>query len=76
MRIGEATTKDITDPKGTLALNKPTVMGIVEQAQKGVKAPIMAPSILPSAPLCDNQRCLGQSKHPTFAAGLTLFSSH
>ncbi len=51
LRIGEATTKDITDPNGTLALSKPTVIGIVEQAQKGVKPPIKAPRTLPNAPL-------------------------
>ncbi len=55
-RIGEATTKDMTDPKGTRALRSPTVMGIVEQAQKGVTAPIRAPRIFPSTPLWESHR--------------------
>jgi hypothetical protein len=54
-RMGEAITKDITGPKGAPAFKKPRVMGMVEQAQKGVRAPIRAPRRFPMIPCLDSQ---------------------
>ena len=51
---GEAIRKDIVEPKGTPAFKNPTVIGIVEQAQKGVNAPNPAAIILPIMPEPDN----------------------
>ena len=45
-------------PKGTLAFRNPTVMGIVEQAQKGVNAPSPAAIILPHNPFPDKYFCI------------------
>lgn len=47
---GEAIRNDMVAPKGTPAFRKPTVMGMVEQAQKGVRAPNPAAIILPKKP--------------------------
>jgi len=47
---GEAMINDITDPKGAPALNIPKVIGMVEQAQKGVREPTVAPRKLPHIP--------------------------
>ena len=52
---GEAMTKEITGPKGAPALSKPRVMGMVEQAQKGVRAPTAAAMMLPKIPFRESQ---------------------
>jgi hypothetical protein len=54
---GDDIKNDITDPKGNLAFKKPTVIGIVEQAQKGVTAPKIAPAIFPKMPFPLNSFC-------------------
>lgn len=51
---GEAIRNDMVDPKGTPACKNPTVIGIVEQAQKGVKAPNPAAITLPNIPAPDS----------------------
>jgi len=51
---GEAIRNDMVDPKGTPAFKNPTVIGIVEQAQKGVKAPNPAAITLPNIPAPDS----------------------
>jgi hypothetical protein len=55
---GDAIRNDIADPNGTFALRKPTVIGIVEHAQKGVSAPNAAPIIFPIIPLPDSFFCI------------------
>ena len=51
---GEAIRKDIVEPNGTPAFRKPTVIGMVEQAQKGVNAPNPAAMTLPIIPEPDS----------------------
>jgi hypothetical protein len=58
LRRGEEIKNDIVAPKGTLALNNPTVIGIVEQAQKGVNAPNPAAIIFPHNPFPDKYLCI------------------
>jgi len=43
---GDEITNDITVPNGTPACKNPSVIGTVEQAQKGVTAPKITPIIL------------------------------
>ena len=57
---GDAIRNDIVAPKGTPALRKPTVMGRVEHAQKGVSAPNPAAITFP--------------KNPAFSIFLLIFS--
>ena len=57
---GEAIRNDIVAPNGTPALRKPTVMGSVEQAQKGVSAP--------------NPTAITFPKKPAFSIFLLIFS--
>ncbi len=46
---GDAIMKLITDPKGAPALSNPTVIGIVEHAQKGVNAPTIDAKTFPQS---------------------------
>jgi hypothetical protein len=65
---GEAMTNDITGPKGAPAFSIPRVIGIVEQAQKGVKEPTTAPRKLPHIPRRESH-CL------SFSWGIYINSS-
>ncbi len=51
---GDEIKNDMTEPNGTLAFKKPTVIGIVEQAQNGVTDPNIAAAIFPIIPLPSN----------------------
>ncbi|GAA6470423.1 hypothetical protein K230099C4_12830 [Parabacteroides merdae] len=51
---GDAIKKDMVEPNGTPAFRNPTVIGIVEQAQKGVRAPNPAAITFPNTPAPDN----------------------
>jgi len=57
---GEAITNDITGPKGAPAFSIPSVIGMVEHAQKGVSEPTTAPRKLPQIPRCESH-CLSFS---------------
>jgi hypothetical protein len=50
---GDAIRNEMVDPKGIPELIKPNVIGMVEQAQKGVKDPIRAPKKFPFNPFPD-----------------------
>ena len=47
-------TKDITGPKGAPAFSNPKVIGMVEQAQNGVRGPTMAARKFPKIPRLDS----------------------
>jgi len=55
---GEEIRNDMVVPKGTLAFKNPTVIGIVEHAQKGVIAPSPAAMKFPKIPFVDKYLCI------------------
>ena len=63
---GDAIRNDIADPKGTFALRKPTAIGIVEHAQKGVSDPNAAPIIFPIIPLPDKFEYISSNINQVF----------